>query len=318
MPRYTEDQYRQAISLLHLKSNINYSSAGSATFKCCFHSGDNTPSLSISFEKGIYHCFGCNKSGTVAQLVKEVSGSSIASLLGLEQGNINIFNPSPFMYDNSAVKKVVETYLDVRGVIVPFNTSKLCMDYLSKRYITPLIATKMNMKFAEDAYINGTRFFNRLLIPIYNEKQELVNMEGRDATFNQTLKCLYPKKAVKPLYEWYKLKKDKPLYLFEGLIKMAVARSDKFFENSSATLGSKVSDYQLEKLKEFKDVVLVPDNDDAGSVMVSFLKEKLLSLKVLRIRDKEIKDVDEIPDKTGLTIEQYREQGNGFVQDLSF
>src|SRR6185369_16826662 len=31
---------------------------------CCFHE-EETPSLSFNFEKGVFHCFGCGKSGGV-------------------------------------------------------------------------------------------------------------------------------------------------------------------------------------------------------------------------------------------------------------
>jgi DNA primase len=42
---------------------------------CPFHGNRNTPSFSVSFSKGLYLCFNpsCDASGTILELVKEVS-----------------------------------------------------------------------------------------------------------------------------------------------------------------------------------------------------------------------------------------------------
>lgn len=42
---------------------------------CPFHD-DKNPSLSVDFEKGVFHCFGCNKSGGVPSLVMAAKGCS--------------------------------------------------------------------------------------------------------------------------------------------------------------------------------------------------------------------------------------------------
>ena len=60
---------------------------------------------------------------------------------------------------------------------------------------------------------------------------------------------------------------------------------------------------------------MVPDNDVAGEELVIKIKDNYKgSLSVLRISDSEIKDVDEIPGQTGMTVEEYRNNG-GFVLD---
>lgn len=315
MPLFTEEQNRSIISMLGLKSKFS-STSSQAMFHCCFHSGDNTPSLSINFSKGLFYCFGCQKKGTISRLVKEVTGKSMSSILGIEK-DFNVFSAVqhiPYIPQKPITKDV---FLDIRGVFNPFDKSDKAIKYLTKRYISWSVAQKMNMQYTVESFINGTHFVDRLLIPIYDETKKIVNIEGRDVTFQQTLKCLYPAKASKPIYEWYILNKEKPLYVFEGLIKMAVARSDPFFENSTATLGSRVSEFQMEQLKLFKKVVVIPDNDEAGERMTDEIKRRHSNVSIMKIRNQQIKDVDEIPGVTGKTVEQYRIEG-GFSQELSF
>jgi hypothetical protein len=45
--------------------------------RCCFHE-DETPSFSISEEKGLFHCFGCGESGDVFDFIMKLDGVSFA------------------------------------------------------------------------------------------------------------------------------------------------------------------------------------------------------------------------------------------------
>jgi DNA primase len=311
MPRYSEQQYKRAISKLNLVSKNDYSDKEQEMFHCCFHSGDDTPSLSINFKKGLYNCFACHVSGSIQSMIWDKLHMSMDRFLGLEdKGDMDSLHKPKIEEIPVRRKAPKDKELDIRGIVIPFNMSEGALKYLHARYIDLMTATRMNMKYTEEAYINGTFFKKRLLIPIYNEEQQLINMEGRDVTFKQEKKCLYPAGAIKPIYEWYKLDKEKPLYLFEGLIKMAVARSDSFFKNSTTIFGNKPTPRQIRILNEFQKVIIVPDNDKGGRVLIDFLKTALTTKwEVLKIVNQDIKDADEIPVKTGKTIEQYRLDG---------
>lgn len=310
---YTEVHHREAVRILGLKSKYNTSHRITAFFVCPEHS-DRNPSLRINFRTGSYHCFQCGIHGHISQLVYQKTQRSLQSILGLS-GDLEMMNPyTPVVYPSNEEAKR-NTVLDMRGVIIPFSGSPEALKYLRDRFISIAVAKDMGMQYAEDVRINGTVFIKRLLIPIYDETGKLINMEGRDVTRTNKLKCLYPKNALKPIYQYYKLDKKLPLFLFEGIIKMAVARGDSYFKNSTSMLGGKFSDYQLKQLKEFQDVVLVPDNDEAGTQLITKLREHM-KVRVLRITNYEIKDADEIPDKSGLSIEQFRKNG-GFIFEES-
>ena len=46
--------------------------------RCPMH-GERTPSLSVSAEKGVYYCFGCQRSGDVITFVREMDGLDFVS-----------------------------------------------------------------------------------------------------------------------------------------------------------------------------------------------------------------------------------------------
>lgn len=317
MPRYTPEQYRNAVSKLGLKGGPrDYSHRRSAFFRCCFHFKDDTPSLSINFEKGGFHCFACGESGNISSLIWRQKKMSLNEWLGLEKEDLDkLVERDEEIRERRIVPE--DRNLDIRGVLVPFNVSMPAKQYLVKRYIDSITATRMNMKYTEEAYISGasikedkTYFHKRLMIPVYNEKGLMINIEGRDVSFQQEKKCLYPIGGRKVLYEWYKLDIHKPLYVVEGLIKLAVLKSDKYFENSSTTMGNMISPLQIDQLNLFDEIMLIPDNDKGGMAMLAFF-QKVLNTKitVYRIVDPSIKDVDEIPKKTGKSVEQFRLDG---------
>ncbi len=74
---------RKALDLIHAEVMIseiighyvdNIQSTGSKTHKCLcpFHNDKNNPSMTLSDDKGLYHCFTCNKGGDTVQFVQEM------------------------------------------------------------------------------------------------------------------------------------------------------------------------------------------------------------------------------------------------------
>ena len=306
----TQEDYREVVKKMRLISKYPYNTKESAKFYCPFHT-EKTPSMIVNFKLGIYHCFGCDKGGTINQLVREHTSKSINELLGIE-ADFNDFNRKP----PREIQKKIVTPLDIRGRIKPYHTSESAKAYVKGRGITDDVALKATIGYCSQAYINGTSFRDRVMIPIYDDKNRMINVEGR-AINKDELKCLYPLNGTKPIYEYYCLDKTKPLYLFEGIIKMLVARTDPYFSNSSSTLGSNLSEYQQEQLNEFSSVILIRDMDIAGHTMAVNLKEIYKSkLKVMLLKGG-VKDIDEIPTHLHTTVKEFRESG-GIQEDIEF
>lgn len=312
--KLSTSQYRLAVQKLGLRSNHSvYEKSG--MFYCYAHE-EAKPSLSISFEKGIYRCFSCKDSGTINALCWKVAKRSIQDVLGLSEEEFLLFSKKPDRTPR-VERTEADSHVDIRGAVVSFFDSPEALAYLKKRGIDLRIAESMEMQYTEEATINGKWYSKRLLIPIYGEDGHMVSVEGRDVTFEQQAKCLYPSGTIKSVYEWYKLDKKKPLYLFEGLIKMAVARSDPFFENSSAVYGTGLTPYQVSLLNKFDHVILVPDNDEPGKRFITELQRSLsCKFSTYQITDATLKDVDEIPTKKKISVKEFREKGGFIAQSL--
>jgi DNA primase len=325
LPKLTSDDYLKAIQKLHLKIQSHNISSMQIFIVCPYHNDDH-PSLSISLRTGAYQCFQCHRYGHLSQFVKERSGMSIYQLLDIDTTEIDFDNfignlKENISYIDPIIKKDFNIInINIRGILVPWSESKEAIEYLKLRSIDFEIANKANIMYTSESIINDMYYNTRLCIPIYSEYGNLINMEGRDVTFNQKKKCIYPKDTIKPIYEWYKLDYSKPIYIFEGLIKMLVSRSDDYFSNSTTSFGCYISEIQADQLKLFKHIIIVPDNDDAGKTFINQIKinsNPNSKIEILRILNPEIKDADEIPKKSGLSIREFR-LANGFLLENNY
>lgn len=239
---------------------------------CPFHE-DKTPSLYIHLEDGVFRCFSCKRQGSIESLFKEYVGESLYKTLGITYNEFSSFanRPQAAIANFEELDKEVE--IAVEGNILPYSSSSAVMGYLRRRGIKSSVADAMKFRFAEKVYINKTYFANRLLIPIY-EKGKLISIEGRDITGEQKPKVLYPRgSSVNSLYELANLSTEKPLYVVEGLMDLALLRAYPDFANSTAIFGAALTQRQLYLLKKFEKVIVIPDNDSAGFGTIKTLQE---------------------------------------------
>ena len=66
------DRILAATDLVHLmQEQISLTPKGREHVGLCPFHDDHNPSLSVNREKGVWHCFGCGKSGDLTAFVKE-------------------------------------------------------------------------------------------------------------------------------------------------------------------------------------------------------------------------------------------------------
>jgi DNA primase len=194
---------------------------------------------------------------------------------------------------------------------------------LRKRGIPFDVAKAMQMGFLEKGFVSGDHeaerkwnWYNRLLIPVY-EGGQLISIEGRDVTGDlNAAKVLYPKESsVNTLYEFEKLDLHKPLYAVEGLLDLAVLRTDSYFANSTSIFGAALTPRKIWLFNQFDELIYIPDNDKAGRQTLAKLKDELEKpfrvLDVPRLGD--IKDIGDIPQKLHTTVFALRKKGWGRI-----
>lgn len=310
---------------------------------CPFHT-DKHPSCSVDVDRALVHCFSCGYNGKLRGLFREITGHSINKELGIKweaQDEATFVNPfkETIKEDLSATPDV---HIALDGAFIPVDKDPDVCKYLMQRCIPVSVAKSMRMSFATMARSFDTfepnnkdqmvYFTKRLVIPIY-ERGKLLSCEGRDIygkeyyynmlrrkgldpDEHEYKKCIYPRGAsTSTLYDIDKLDSSRRLYFVEGIMDLAVLRSDSFFntKNSTAVFGASISERQRYFLKQF-DFTYVIDNDLAGWLSLRRLMEALKEAPIKRdwkfvvppFHEQGVKDVGDIPVKTGKTIEQCR------------
>jgi len=316
--KLTEQEFFQAISLLGLKSSSGRMITNG--FYYCPFKEEKTPSLSISLDKNSYHCFGCKRHGTLNNLSYELTKKTIYSLVGKKENAFVDFGKEDegIQYQKKEVdeSKIV---VDIRGVLYPYTHSKEAIDYLEKRGISKEVADFLHIQYTEGCYVNGFYFKNRIMTPILGKTGRMVNIEGRDISGEAKKKVLYPKSTIKPIFNFLSLDTTKPLYIVEGMMDLAFMLSDSFFKNSTTMFGSSTSSYQNDMLNLFPEVIIIPNNDEAGELSIINLRKAITSpVNVLRIQNKKYKDVNELWQKDKITCKNYRESGGFVLQNEGF
>lgn len=337
----TEREINEQIILrLDIAKNVKHHSVMG---HCPFHT-DKHPSFSVDIDRALCHCFSCGYNGTLRKLFREITGHSINKELGIKyeaQDESTFINPfkETIKEDLSATPDV---HIALDGAFIPVDKDPDVCKYLMQRCIPVSVAKSMRMSFATmarsfDTFEPNNKdqmvYFNkRLVIPIY-EKGKLLSCEGRDIygkdyyynalkrkgmnpDEHEYKKCIYPRGAsTSTLYDIDKLDSSKRLYFVEGIMDLAVLRSDGFFntKNSTAVFGASISERQKYFLKQF-DFTYIIDADLAGWLSLRRLMESLKEAPIKRdwkfvvppFQELGVKDVGDIPVKTGKTIEQCR------------
>lgn len=337
----TEREINEQIVLrLDISKNVKHNSIMG---HCPFHT-DKHPSFSVDLDRALCHCFSCGYNGKLRGLFREITGHSINKELGIKweaQDEATFVNPfkETVKEDLSATPDV---HIALDGAFIPVDKDPDVCKYLMQRCIPVSVAKSMRMSFATMARSFDTfepnnkdqmvYFTKRLVIPIY-ERGKLLSCEGRDIygkeyyynmlrrkgldpDEHEYKKCIYPRGAsTSTLYDIDKLDSSRRLYFVEGIMDLAVLRSDSFFntKNSTAVFGASISERQRYFLKQF-DFTYVIDNDLAGWLSLRRLMEALKEAPIKRdwkfvvppFHEQGVKDVGDIPVKTGKTIEQCR------------
>jgi DNA primase len=256
---------------------------------CPFHNNNRTPAGTISKEKGLFFCFGCQTSKNLTEFVMAIS-------------NRTYFEAVRFIKQKDKetdIEKLVNKKLVVAPEFVQFD------EVLIKRLNNQALDTPRAMN-----YFHGRRITEDSVIKFslgYSEKQDYVtipvqspdgmtigfvgrSIEGKDFKNTPGLQ------KSKVLFNLHRVRSSKFVYVVES--SFDAIRLDQVGFPAVATLGANVSSVQMQLLeKYFSDVILVADNDEAGSVMIDRILGKIGSkVSVVKI-DQKYKDIGEMSDE---------------------
>jgi len=284
---YTEEQVERVINGV----GIEIASQTESNFMifCPFHNNSRTPAGTISKEKGLFFCFGCQTSKTLVDFVMSVSNRTyFESVRYIKQKDAEI-----------NISQLIDKKLYVAPEFVQFDEVLIkrlnnqaeetprAMNYFYSRRITHESVNKFGLGYSDKQ--------DYVTIPIQSPDGMTIgfvarSIEGKDFKNTPGL----PKSKV--LFNLHRVKSSKFVYVVES--SFDAIRLDQVGFPAVATLGANVSSVQMKLLeKYFSDVVLVADNDEAGSTMIERILGKIGSKVAVVNIDKKYKDIGEMSDE---------------------
>ena len=299
-------------SIEHLRNSIDIAdvvgayvslkrSGSSLVGLCPFHD-DKSPSMHVSSNRGLYHCFACGAGGDAIKFVMEYEKLSypqaiekLASMFGIE---LEYSNEKTQKKDNS-LKEILELLNNYYKTELFNPANAAALNYLKERALSPAMIEKFELgwappsqntinllqkneieaskAFSAGVIKNGEHgvyasFSNRITFPIYNHIGSIVGFGGRTISdhpakyINSPQSEIFDKSRV--LYGYDKARaaifKSGEVIICEGYMYCIMLHQAGFF-NAVAVLGTALTPKHLPLLKkENIKVILSFDSDTAG------------------------------------------------------
>ena len=260
--------------------------------RCPIHQGDGTDSFHANTEKNAFHCFSCQAKGNVLDLVAAIEKCSVRdAALKLKDwfpvsasGSIPAPGGKPMVDSPLATEELGERAEPNKPLGFQLKGINFAHPYLAQRGIDPETAEY----FGVGLFTGKGSMSGRIVIPIENEKGELVAYAGRSVDGSE------PK---------YKLpagfKKSQVLYNLARVLEEdstgAVVLVEGFFDCMKvvlaehacvALMGCSMSGDQEEQLvAHFRQVVVMLDGDEAGRKAAGEIGGRLVHKVWVRVVD---------------------------------
>jgi len=262
---------------------------------CPYHGNHRTPAGEIDKTRGTFYCFSCHTIADIHEFIMHVSkrsyfeaaryikskeqGGSIAQ----EIGEKLVEKPDYVPFDELLIQRLNKQGLD----------SARAMTYYNGRRITEDSVRKFSLGYSENR--------DMVTIPVHSPDGIPVGFVGRSIEgkeFKNTPKL--PK--AKTLFNLHRVKTSNKIYVVES--SFDAIRLDQVGMPAVATLGSNVSNFQIELLRKyFNNILVIADNDEAGGNMKERIVEKLGSRVSVIQLDNKYKDIGEMDDEAITSLE---------------
>ena len=283
---YTQEQIKRV--LIGAGVDIEAEFGNDYIIFCPYHNNNRTPAGEVAKDSGLFFCFGCQTTKNLEEFIMHMSGRTYFEAVRYIKSketesdieklvNKTLVAPPEFVqYDELILKRL---YNQLAG-------SDKAKNYLRYRKIEMSSWAKFSLGYSEKQ--------DSVTVPMHSPDGMCLGfvartIEGKDFKNTPGL----PKGKI--LFNLHRVKSSGTVYVVES--SFDAIRLDQIGFPAVATLGANVSNSQTRLLeKYFTNVVLVADNDEAGSIMKDKLIEKLGSLITVIRLDKNYKDIGDMED----------------------
>ena len=296
------EQIRQNTDLLDLiKEYVPNVKRSGRTYKaCCPFHREKTPSFSISPDKGLFYCFGCQAGGDIFDFLMRIENLSfneaarkLAQRAGLEWKPLQELTEEE--KKRALYYKIMLFAKDFYREQLLSNQGQSARDYIKQRNLTQETVEKFGLGLSffnglcakakaqgfneQDLktlglcnYAGNDYFKNRLMFPIFNHRGEVVAFggrvlgEGQPKYLNSPETPLFSKSRI--LYGLNfagpNIRKEDFVILLEGYMDV-IGAHQAGVENAVAPLGTSFTPYHANILKRYTNkAIVIFDPDDAG------------------------------------------------------
>jgi len=283
---YTQEQIKRV--LVGAGVDIEAEFGNDYIIFCPYHNNNRTPAGEVAKDSGLFFCFGCQTTKNLEEFIMHMSGRTYFEAVRYIKSketendieklvNKTLVAPPEFVQYDELILKRLYNQLTV---------SDKAKNYLKYRKIEPASWSKFSLGYSEKQ--------DSVTVPMHSPDGMCLGfvartIEGKDFKNTPGL----PKGKI--LFNLHRVKSSGTVYVVES--SFDAIRLDQIGFPAVATLGANVSNSQTRLLeKYFTNVVLIADNDEAGSIMKDKLIEKLGSLVTIIRLDKNYKDIGDMED----------------------
>ena len=284
---YSEEQIRRVLNGAGIEIEAEF--GNDFIVFCPYHNNSRTPAGEVAKDSGLFFCFGCQVTKGLEEFIMHMTGRTYfetVRYIKSKETETNIENvvnkamyapPDFVQYDEILIKRLNNQALE----------SPRAVRYYAGRSISEDSIKKFSLGYSEKQ--------DMVTIPVHSPEGMTIGFVGRSVEgkeFKNTPGL--PKSKI--LFNLHRVKTSSIIYVVES--SFDAIRLDQVGFPAVATLGANVSASQIKLLeKYFNSVILIADNDEAGSIMKDKLIEKLGSLVSVINIDKRYKDIGDMDDE---------------------
>jgi len=288
---------------------------------CPFHN-DKGPSLSVSPDKQLFHCFGCGAAGNVVGFIMKIRNLDYIDAIRFLADRVNVtldtssnkdteiekiyeinIQAARFFYNNlkqnsEKIKYLLNRGLDIKtiqkfGLGYSIDSYDGLINFFKKKGYDEKLLIKAGLVSQKENRIYD-RFRNRIMFPVFDHKGRVIGFGGRVLDDSKPKYLNSPETPVfkkgTNLYALnFVLKKGTPdaLILVEGYMD-CIKLHQHGIENTVATLGTALTKEQARLIKRYCNTVyLCYDSDAAGRTAtlrgIEVLHSEGLNVKIINI-----------------------------------
>ncbi|WP_196246286.1 DNA primase [Lacticaseibacillus zhaodongensis] len=306
------EEIKNAINIAdYIGRTVQLKKQGQNLFGLCPFHDENTPSFAVNEEKQFFHCYSCGRGGSVFDFIMDSDNlpfpqavKKAADYAGVE---LNIDTSAvqahvdPAQKRQKEILKLTEDFM--HHLLMNTESGSAALDYVQKRGMSTATIEHFGIGFApsdgsllqtflktqkvsidemratglfvdRDSGELGTRFTNRVMFPLRDERGETVGFSGRTLSTEKTqAKYLNSPETIvfnkgELLFNLDEAKQavrgTDPFYLFEGFMDV-IAAYQAGVTSGVASMGTSLTPQQVHILeRRGKSLVVVYDGDHPG------------------------------------------------------